>query len=444
MGGGSRQTQTTQNQMSPELRQYLNYMNSNVLPDIGTGRLNPMIPADFILNAPLNPLASNSANVLGNFLNSGLIPATTNAGLAGAMGLSQGNVANNPLSQVFGNLTGDLTSAFQRLLRGEGLGGGQINGMPPGFNAGSVGGGTQIMLSGGGGYNPMTNADIQSTIDATNDDLARAFERNELLNIRRNAIAGGGLGGSRQGIAEGVASEGLGRAMLSNAGQMRVSMDNNERNRLAQLAASQMQMEAASAGAGSNYQLGMANLQAEREANLLRTMLGAAQTGGGLLGEGFNLGMNATQSGLGLLPSMLGLTNQATLPIMAAGMDLTNFNQQGIDRELARLLQNGSVRVQDLGLYNQLFNPAVVGQFGTQTTTTQSRPSFLSQLGQIAGIGAMVAAGPFAGLFGLAGSAGAAGAGTLSSLGGLGGMGILSSLYGGPQVMSAPLGFGRG
>lgn len=436
--GSGRQVQTTQNQMPPELRQYLNYMNTNVLPDIGSGRLHPMIPADFILNAPLHPLAAGSADILGNFLNSGLIPAATNAGLAGAIGLSQGNVASNPLSQVFSNLTGDLTNAFRRLLSGEGLMGGQINGMPSGF------GGPSVIVSGGGvgDYNPMTNVDIQEVIDATNDDLARAFQRNQLLDIRRRAIEGGGLGGSRQGIAEGVASEGLGRAMLSNAGNMRVSMDNNERNRLAQLAAAAASRDAAAAGAASNYQLGLMNLQAEREANLLRTMLGAAQTGGGLLGEGFNAGMSATQSGLGLLPSMLGMTNQNILPIMAAGMDLTNFNQQGIDRNLAALLHNGNVRVQDLGLYNQLFNPAVVSQFGTQTITQQNRPSFLSQLGQIVGIGTMALAGPLGPLLGL-GTSTAATAGTLSSLGGLGGLGILTSLYGGPQTLTAPLGFGR-
>jgi hypothetical protein len=64
-------------------------------------------------------------------------------------------------------------------------------------------------LSSGQALFPETNPALQASINAATRPLTQAFEQNILPNIRNEAVAAGGFGGSRQGIAEGIASQAL-------------------------------------------------------------------------------------------------------------------------------------------------------------------------------------------------------------------------------------------
>jgi hypothetical protein len=239
MGQRSRtQTQTQENKPPQQLTDFWNYINQNVLPDIGTGNLNPMIPMDMQLSAALPGFALNSANALGNYYNSPFFTQGTNYGMELVQGL--GGAMGNPLLQLGQGLGGDIFSALQGLIRGTRENSNEVNPLDILGSGGGGGGGSFIYNATPTGYNPLTNAQIEEQIKATEDNVIRAFERNDLANLRAQAIAEGGLGGSRQGIAEGIAQEGLARQLAEIGGNIRAQADNNERNRLAALAQQQI------------------------------------------------------------------------------------------------------------------------------------------------------------------------------------------------------------
>jgi hypothetical protein len=73
-----------------------------------------------------------------------------------------------------------------------------------------------------GGINPYTTSMIQSA----QQDLIQDYANNALPRIRQSAQNAGGFGGSRQGVAEGIATEGL----LESLGDVSVEMLNNAYN----------------------------------------------------------------------------------------------------------------------------------------------------------------------------------------------------------------------
>lgn len=350
------------NQLRPEQQQYYDTI-LGIRGDIGSGNLTPRIPDNMQINAGQNPLSMNAAQIMQSFFGSGLPQATQNYGLAQAQQVGMGNVASNPLSNMANPLAGMTQQALARLLQGGGSA------------SGGHGGGSWEMLGGGGagGYDPQTNANIQELIDATNDDMARAFQRNELVNIRRNALASGGLGGSRQGIAEGVASEGVGRAMLTSAGQIRAGADNNERNRLAGIAQAQIGANAAGASAG-------ASLAAARD----RNFLDAIQLSGNFMNQGFSQGLAANQTSLGALPGLLQMLPNAIMPGFGMGQTLQGVEQGNLDRSIQTFLYNNGIRAQDLQLFSSLMN---AGQIPGNNPAFQRQPSQTgNQLGQLGGL----------------------------------------------------------
>lgn len=65
----------------------------------------------------------------------------------------------------------------------------------------------------GPSLSPESNPALQRATEAAIRPITQAFETNVLPNIRSNAITAGGFGGSRQGVAEGLASESALRAI---------------------------------------------------------------------------------------------------------------------------------------------------------------------------------------------------------------------------------------
>lgn len=72
----------------------------------------------------------------------------------------------------------------------------------------------------GPGLDPQTNPFLQSAIEAATRPITENLTRSALPNIRGEAITSGQFGGSRQGIAEGLATSGASQAIGDVAGTL--------------------------------------------------------------------------------------------------------------------------------------------------------------------------------------------------------------------------------
>jgi len=417
MSSGERSTQTSE---PPEfITNFANYLQNTVQPMIGTGGLNPRIPEGFQFSAGLDPSVSNANNSIQSYLYGDQYNNAQNNMFQGLQNMGQGNVPGNPLSQSGGQNQGTMEQTLYQLMTGQipgMVGAGGVGGQPGGNNL-NFNGGTGGMVNGGGGwssgpaggYNPLTNADVQAQIDASNDDAVRALERGGLRDIRMDAIAEGGLGGSRQGIREGVAEGEAQRGMARNAAEIRAMADNNERNRLAQLASQQISAGAqiGSSSIGASAQMQMAQMQNALNWGQLYSgnALGAANANQGLMNSGYGFGLDALRNQLALSPGIMQSPIGNMLQGAGLGMQLTDFNQSGIDRNLQGYLQNNSTFLNDLNSYAGLMG--IGSGFGTQTTQGPSSSRFGNAMGGAASGYAMSGGqgwgstlGFFSGLFG--------------------------------------------
>lgn len=116
----------------------------------------------------------------------------------------------------------DLNPAQQQAIQGLLQGGGNIQGVLDQ-------GGMQSLSSFLGPYDP-NNTGLQSAISAANFGLQRDFNQNVLPGIGAGAQGAGQYGSSRQGVAEGIAAQGLADAMTNNAQGLAFQDQQNFRN----------------------------------------------------------------------------------------------------------------------------------------------------------------------------------------------------------------------
>lgn len=127
-----------------------------------------------------------------------------------------------PIQQFEGDRVADLTGFQQQgLAQTPGLSQAlqqQAGTAAGGFN--TFAGGSQV------GQNPFLEQSIQAMRQSANQD----FQRNQLPAISNNAIATGGLGGSRQGIAQGVAMGDLNQQLVNTEAGMRQGQFNQDQS----------------------------------------------------------------------------------------------------------------------------------------------------------------------------------------------------------------------
>jgi hypothetical protein len=162
---------------------------------------------------------------------------------------------------------------------------------------------------------------LDQQINAMGNDLSTNFLQNVAPGLRSGAVAAGGYGGSRQGIVEGLGTQGVTNALASQAAQL----EGNAYNTAQQLQASTGQ--ALNSQASTNAQ------------NNVNNTLNAAQVGSQLIGQG-----TALQTA----------TNQA--------------NNQTYQQMLAALGAPNQYNWQNLGNYASIIQPGA-GLGGTSTTT---------------------------------------------------------------------------
>ena len=172
-------------------------------------------------------------------------------------------------------------------------------------------------------YDPM--------FDSASRRLSENFNRSVLPGINRNASAAGQYGSSRQGIAQGLAAQGLGNSMADMGANMYGNAYNQAQGNMlgaanaitganTQLAGAAMSAGGAQAAAAANERLGMARLGEDARQYDLGYGLNAYNAAGNMfnntLGTQANLGLGtinaangANNYGWGQLGSLAGIIN---------------------------------------------------------------------------------------------------------------------------------------
>lgn len=179
MGGGQTSTQTTQQILSPEQEELLK----------------PVIPIakDFLLNPP-KPFGSSSV-----------------AGF-------------DPLQTMAQQMTMNAAQGMNPMLRQQQAGGNALMQAGGGVLGNQVG--AQNFLMSGAALDPNMNPALQGVTNAAIRPMIDNFQRNIMPGLANDAVSAGGFGGSRQGIAEGIAASDLNRQV----GDVSATIQNNAYN----------------------------------------------------------------------------------------------------------------------------------------------------------------------------------------------------------------------
>lgn len=330
----------------------------------------------------------------------GQLTGTALPGLADAYSNSQaGNAATRPTDFTAGLTPGQISN-FQQMLQSGGNIGGATSLMNSGmglFDQGSTG--ANSALGGLLGFNPsnlnmgsLVNSANQAVSGANIPDQVRAAMQSGMENVRdvinpgidASAAGTGNVNNSRAGIAQGIATRGLGEQAQNLSGALSGQTFSNALNTALQ------------GGSSQNN-------------SILSALTGAGGLGSTLLGQG----AGAQSTGIQNLSQLLGLG-------ATGGAGLQQGNQLGLTNQLQQnqyATQNPFSSIsQYLPLLAGLAGLGGSGQStGTSSEQTTATPSAMSTIGSLMG-----AAG------GLIGSPG----GALTGATGLGGIGNVGNMIG--------------
>ena len=228
---------------------------------------------------------------------------------------------------------------------------------------------------------------MATRLNAITSQVTRNLQRNILPGINSGAIAAGGFGGSRQGIAQGLAigdtNQGLSNALAglygnayegdqNRANQMSIASMNDATQRYGM--ANQFELGKGNLALGNrqadqSYSLGQGNLalgnkQADNSYNLGLGNLGLGQMQANQNFYTNQRGQDMQQLGLGA-----NLVNQGNLGLSGQGQQLYNVGQQQQQAPWQALQQ-----------YSQLLSP-YTGYGQTQSQTTPGASKWGSALG---------------------------------------------------------------
>jgi hypothetical protein len=210
-----------------------------------------------------------------------------------------------------------------------------------------------------------TNQYLQTQADNISQNMTRNFNTSVLPQINSGAMAAGGFGGSRHGIAQSLGMRGLNDSI----GQAQTNLYSNAYNTDQSIQA-QKDMQAASLA----------------QQQQIASMQDATNRYG--LGNQYNLGLG----GLGLQNKGLDqnfYTNQRQQDIsqMGLGAQLANQGNLGLSSQGSQLYQNGQTQQQapwqQLGNLSSIFAPYT----GLNSSQSQQTPGYSSLQGALAGAG---------------------------------------------------------
>lgn len=239
----------------------------------------------------------------------------------------------------------------------------------------------QKMLSG-----QPDNPYLQQQIDAMSQNMARNVNENVMPGLRSEALASGQYGGSRQGIAEGLAMSRMNQDLAPAITNLLGGSYENAQNRMFGTASQLNDQAFQNANQFNNQSFQNANLNADRNMNTQQFNANLGLSNNAQEMEKQNQRLGARQSGLDMLNQGMGMQDT----------QFQNYIQnQLLPNQLSwnNLNQYGNVAVTGAGLGNQ--------SSGKQTSTPGIVPAILGTAAGIGGIASgMGGMGGIKGMFG--------------------------------------------
>ena len=293
------------------------------------------------------------------------------------MGAATGSGVNHNMANAMGSNASQMNAAFNNginLSQARGVGGlsqnsqaASVNGYNSGLatQAGNLATTADVAQNSGvnqtnlGSY--INNDVLNGQIDAVSRDIARNLNENELVNIDSNAVAAGGMGSSRAGVAEAIARRGAADRVADVSSQMRgdayktgLGIEANRASQNAQLMQSGNQYNAGAINNLTSQGLGIAGNQAGMNAGFnQQTNIANQNAANSMMSQGVNVAAGAANQNAGF-------SQQANTANMGAQNALIGQGY-GIG---ANQLDSNLNRVQQANAANQsAYNSA--RQFGT-------------------------------------------------------------------------------
>lgn len=225
------------------------------------------------------------------------------------------------------------------------------------------------------------------------EDTTRDFMRSVLPQIRGGSILNGTYGSNRQGIAEGMATEGLsrelGRAQTGLLGQVYES-DANRRlsaeTTNAQLATQANLANASNALASRGLDLDIGRTMADYGLNAQQLRQSGLLGAGALNLQGQQLAGNQALAGAGLLQDASRVPVENLAGIMAAGSDYQNDAQRRMDAARERWDFNQNAPYEALAMLQGVFQPnATMGQTIYGREVTKNSPGLFDWMNMFSG-----------------------------------------------------------
>lgn len=232
----------------------------------------------------------------------------------------------------------------------------------------------------------VTNPYLQQQADALTANLTRNFNENVMPGIRSEALASGQYGGSRQGIAEGLAASRLNQDLAPALTGLFGNAFENAQQRMFGTATGLNEQAAANATNNANRQLAADQFNADLG---FRNM----QTESGLNTQNLNNRLQAmpiANNALGLLSGVQGLrSGEQGLQLGAQGLqqNINNMQDQNFGQAITALGMPQDINAQNLSNYMGVIFPGAQLGGSSRGTQTQSPGIIPAALGTIAGIG---------------------------------------------------------
>ncbi len=323
----------------------------------------PQFP-DFPTNATPGADLTGSQQDISNFVGG---QQGTNQSLIDQALAAASSAGSNPVASTAGQLQPDLVSGIMQLLNSgnnalsqqgaQTLGGatgainaatGGVQGPPAGAN---FGGGPTIGAAGvdinptlesnlsGSGLNPF----IGDTVDAATRSLVNNFQRNIIPSISDAAGQAGQAGGTRQGVAEGIAAGDL----TNSVGDVTSRLFSEGFNRNVDVQQNAVGQVNQAQGLQGQLQLGTGDLNEQ----IRNAILGQALQGAGLsqqgAGQGIGLGQSGVSTGTAQSGNLLQAGNSQSMQQLFSALGITPSLQQNQLSQFGAQNQSG---LQQLGL----------------------------------------------------------------------------------------------
>ena len=208
---------------------------------------------------------------------------------------------------------------------------------------------------------PMTgNPYLDQAVNAAQTRTAQNFNEQVMPQISLNSLGNNAFGGSRQGIAEGLAADRLQQQMGDIATQMYTGAYESGQNRALQGAGQQ-------AGLSTNVNLQNANQDLAAQLANQQLQQFAVGQGMGALQGGVGMGLDAARLQQATLPGYAQYGMLPTQNLLQAGNIDQQYRQQVLDDEIARWNFYQQQPFNSLNQYAQVAQPGSGG--GTTTAT---------------------------------------------------------------------------